>query len=67
MRQVEQMRVDGRINMYARSELSGRTTAYMWICHKIKECAERIRKESTRKNIGICPGGNTKTPYVVTI
>ena len=49
MRQVEQMRVDGRINMYAEADYREGTTAYMWICHKIKECAERIRKREREK------------------
>ena len=49
MRQVEQMRVDGRINMYAEANYQEGTTAYMWICYKIKECAERIRKREREK------------------
>lgn len=40
--QVEQMRRDGRINMYAEADYSENTTAYMWICNKVKEYAERI-------------------------
>lgn len=40
--QVEQMRKDGRINMYAEADYSENTTAYMWICNKVKEYAERI-------------------------
>ncbi|MBR4027460.1 MAG: haloacid dehalogenase-like hydrolase [Lachnospiraceae bacterium] len=43
MKQVEQMRMDGRINMYAEADYSEGTTAYMWICNKITEFAERIR------------------------
>ena len=49
MKQVEQMREDGRINMYAEADYREGTTAYMWICHKIKECAERIRKREREK------------------
>lgn len=45
LKQVEQMRVDGRINMYAEADYTEGTTAYMWICNKIKEFAERIRKD----------------------
>ena len=41
--------VDGRINMYAEADYREGTTAYMWICHKIKECAERIRKREREK------------------
>ncbi len=40
--QVEKMRKDGRINMYAEADYSENTTAYMWICNKVKEYAERI-------------------------
>lgn len=45
LRQVEQMRVDGRINMYAEADYTEGTTAYMWITNKITEFAERIRSE----------------------
>ena len=40
--QVEQMRMDGRIHMYAEADYSEGTTAYMWICNKVREYAERI-------------------------
>lgn len=49
MKQVEQMRADGRINMYAEADYRKDTTAYMWICNKITEFAERIRKEEKDK------------------
>ncbi len=49
MHQVEKMREDGRINMYAEADYSKNTTAYMWICNKIIEIAERIRKEEKEK------------------
>ena len=49
MKQVEQMRMDGRINMYAEADYTEGTTAYMWICNKITEFAERIRKEEKEK------------------
>lgn len=49
MKQVEQMRADGRINMYAEADYTEGTTAYMWICNKITEFAERIRKEEKAK------------------
>lgn len=45
MEQVENMRLDGRINMYAEADYTEGTTAFMWICNKIKQFAERIRKE----------------------
>lgn len=49
MKQVEQMRVDGRVNMYAEADYTENTTAYMWICNKITEFAERIRKDEREK------------------
>ena len=49
MKQVERMRVEGRINMYAEADYSKDTTAYMWICNKIIEFAERIRLEEKEK------------------
>ncbi|MCD7882545.1 MAG: haloacid dehalogenase-like hydrolase, partial [Lachnospiraceae bacterium] len=49
LKQVEQMRVEGRINMYAEADYTKGTTAYMWICNKITEFAERIREEEKNK------------------
>lgn len=49
MKQVEKLRVEGRINMYAEADYTEGTTAYMWICNKITEFAERIRKEEKAK------------------
>ena len=43
MKQVEQMRKDGRVNMYAEADYSENTTASMWITNKIQEIADRIR------------------------
>jgi len=42
MRQVEQMRMDGRIHMFAEADYSEGTTASMWIENKISQIAERI-------------------------
>jgi len=47
--QVEQLRKDGRVNMYAEADYTEGTTAYMWITHKIKEFAERIRETEKAK------------------
>lgn len=47
--QVEQLRKDGRINMYAEADYRIGTTAYMWIAHKITEFAERIRETEKLK------------------
>lgn len=41
-KQVEQLRQDGRINMYAEADYTEGSTAYMWICNKIKQYADRI-------------------------
>ncbi len=42
MRQVEQMRMDGRIHMFAEADYSEGTMASMWIENKISQIAERI-------------------------
>ena len=47
-KQVEKLRQDGRIDMFAEADYSKDTTAYMWICNKINEFAERIKE--TEKN-----------------
>lgn len=49
LKQVEQMREEGRINMYAEANYTEETTAYMWICNKITEFAERIREDEKNK------------------
>lgn len=49
LKQVEQMREDGRINMYAEANYSEGTTAYMWIVNKIKQFADHIRSEEKDK------------------
>ena len=56
--QVEKMRKDGRINMYAEADYSKGTTAYMWICNKVKEYAERIcatEKSKLERNTSAAP------------
>lgn len=49
LRQVEQLRMDGRINMFAEANYSKDSTAYMWIMNKIKQFAERIRDQERAK------------------
>ena len=49
MRQVEQMRANGRVDMYAEADYSEGTTAYMWITNKIQDIADRIRKTEKEK------------------
>lgn len=48
-KQVEKMREDGRIDMFAEADYSDGTTASMWICNKIREMAERIKAEEKAK------------------
>ena len=55
--QVEKLREDGRIDMFAEADYSEGTTAYMWICHKIKEFAEIIKQKEQSKR-----SGNYSTP-----
>lgn len=43
MQQVEQMRADGRVDMYAEADYAENTTANMWITSKIQQMADRIR------------------------
>lgn len=47
--QVERLRMDGRINMYAEADYSEGTTAFMWLTNKIEEFAERIRTDEKAK------------------
>lgn len=55
--QVEKLREDNRIDMFAEADYSKGTTAYMWICHKIKEFAENIKQNEQIKR-----SGNYSTP-----
>lgn len=49
MHQVEKMRKEGRVNMFAEADYSEGTTACLWLSDKIKEYAERIRSEEKQK------------------
>ena len=49
MQQVEQMRADGRIDMYAEADYLENTTAYLWITSKIEQLAGRIQKRERDK------------------
>jgi hypothetical protein len=42
------LRQDGRIDMFAVADYSEGTTAEMWICNKIQEFAERIKKREVQ-------------------
>lgn len=55
-KQVEQMRKDGRIDMFAEADYSEGTTAYMWIINKIEEYADRIyNKERDKISLNATP------------
>ena len=49
LHQVEQLRMDGRINMFAEADYSKDSTAYMWIMNKIKQFADRIREQERQR------------------
>lgn len=48
-KQVEKLRQDDRIDMFAEADYSDNTTANMWICNKIQEFAERIKEQEKSK------------------
>jgi hypothetical protein len=50
-KQVEKLRQDGRIDMFAEADYGESTTAEMWICNKIKEFAERIKNRELQLRI----------------
>jgi hypothetical protein len=45
LKQVEQMRLDNRIELYAVADYSEDTTAYLWLMSKIEQIAEEIRQK----------------------
>ena len=49
MRQVEQMREAGRVDMYAEADYSEGTTAYLWITNRIQQMADRIKNTEKSK------------------
>lgn len=48
-KQVEQLRKEGRIDMFAEADYREGKTAYMWITQKIKEYANRIKQLERNK------------------
>lgn len=56
MKQVEQMREDGRVDMYAEADYSEGTTAYMWITLQIQKMADRIRDTEKKKIMSSASG-----------
>ena len=49
MRQIERMREDGRIGMYAVADYSEGSTAYMWLRMKVRELADSIVEKERQK------------------
>lgn len=49
MQQVEQMRADGRVQMYAEADYRENTTANMWITNQIQKMADRIKQNEKSK------------------
>ena len=62
MQQVEQMRADGRVDMYAEADYSENSTANMWITNKIQQIADRIKKQEQDKILSSTSG----TPHHLT-
>lgn len=56
MQQVEQMREDGRVDMYAEADYSENTTAYLWITNKIQQLADIIRDREQKKILSSASG-----------
>ena len=49
MAQVEKMRREGRVNIFAEADYTPNATACMWLCEKIKKFADRIRDDERAK------------------
>lgn len=56
MKQVEQMRENGRVDMYAEADYSEGTTSYMWITNRIQRIADRIRDTEKQKIMSATSG-----------
>lgn len=57
--QVDKLRSDGRIDMYAEADYRKGTTAYIWLTEHVKQIAERIYKdnlEKIKRSAGTVPG-----------
>ena len=48
-KQIEKLRKDGRVDMYAEADYRKGTTAHLWITNKILELAEKIRQTEQNK------------------
>ena len=49
MQQVDQMRANGRVDMYGEADYSPDTTAYMWITDKIRQIGKKILTDEKAK------------------
>ena len=49
LQQVDQMRADGRVDMYAEADYTEGTTAYLWITNRIQMIADRIRSHEKER------------------
>ena len=55
-KQVNQLSKDDRIDMFAEANYSEGKTAYMWVCNKVYEIANRIKvEEKSKKSHGTIP------------
>ena len=52
LKQVERLREDGRIDMFAEADYRDETTANMWICNKIFEMSDSIKAREKSKFSG---------------
>lgn len=58
-KQVDQLRTDGRIDMYAIADYSEGTTAYMWLMSQTESIARAIyqaQEEQIKKDVSVPPG-----------
>ena len=60
LRQVERMRKENRVNMFAEADYSENALARMWLCNKIEEFAARIRDEERNRTAQYTASGEVK-------
>lgn len=56
MQQVEMMRENGRVDMYAEADYSEGTTAFMWITSKIRQIGDRIKNREQERILSSASG-----------
>ena len=59
-KQVEFLRENGRIDMFAEADYRDDTTVYMWICNRIIEMSECIKDKENNK----FSGGNASPKHL---